>query len=126
MILCFDFLYGFRECIHPRIPNLAILGYADSPANIYTTEMKSKWLAHFLAGDFKLPRIREMEGDVIRWEKCRKRYSGSSYKRYCAIALLQIHNNDQMCMDIGRNPRRKSWFLAELFAPYGPSDYKYL
>ncbi|PON90452.1 Dimethylaniline monooxygenase, N-oxide-forming [Trema orientale] len=116
----------FRECIHPRIPNLAILGYGDSPANLYTTEIKSKWLAEFLAGKFMLPSIREMEEDVNRWEKCMKRYSGSSYKRYCASALLQIYTNDQLCKDIGCNPRRKNRFLADLFTPYGPTDYKNL
>ncbi|XP_062098794.1 probable flavin-containing monooxygenase 1 isoform X1 [Humulus lupulus] len=116
----------YRECIHPRIPNLAILGYSDSPANLYSTEIKSKWVAEFLAGTFKLPSVKDMEEDVIRWEKCMKRYSGSSYKRYCSSALLQIYTNDQLCKDIGRNPRRKNWFLADLFSPYGPTDYKNL
>uniref|UniRef100_A0A7N2KT60 Flavin-containing monooxygenase n=1 Tax=Quercus lobata TaxID=97700 RepID=A0A7N2KT60_QUELO len=116
----------YRECIHPRIPNLAILGYADSPAILFTTEMRSKWLAHFLAGKFKLPSIREMEDDVIKREKFMRCYARQSYKRYCVNVLLQIYCNDQLCKDMGCNPRRKNWFLAKLFAPYGPSDYKNL
>ncbi|KAJ0086972.1 hypothetical protein Patl1_09406 [Pistacia atlantica] len=116
----------YRECIHPRIPQLAILGYSESPAVLYTTEMRSKWLAHFLAGKFVLPSIIEMEHDVLQWEKCMRLYAGDGYKRHCVSASLQIHCNDQLCKDMGQNPKRKNSFLAELFAPYGPSDYKNL
>ncbi|CAK7346036.1 unnamed protein product [Dovyalis caffra] len=116
----------YRECIHAQIPQLAILGYADSPAILYTTEMRSKWLAHFLAGKFKLPTIKEMEADVKAWEKCMKYYAKESYKRSCISVLLQIYCNDQLCKDMGFNPRRKKWLLPELFAPYCPDDYKYL
>ncbi|XP_044510831.1 probable flavin-containing monooxygenase 1 [Mangifera indica] len=116
----------YRDCIHPRIPQLAILGYSESPAFIYTTEMRSKWLAHFLAGKFELPSITEMGHDVLQWEKCMRRNAGEGYKRHCVSTMLQIHCNDQLCKDMGKNPWRKNSFFAELFAPYGPSDYKNL
>lgn len=112
-----------RECIHPRIPQLAILGYSESPSVLYTMEVKSMWLAHFLAGNFKLPPVKEMEDDVMKWEKCNERYAGDGYKRSCVSVLLQIHVNDQLCRDMGCNPRRKRWFLPEMFAAYGPMDY---
>ncbi|XP_009606847.1 probable flavin-containing monooxygenase 1 [Nicotiana tomentosiformis] len=114
----------YRECIHPRIPQLAILGYSESPAILYTTEMQSKWLAHFLAGKFKLPTIAEMEEDVLRWEKCMQRYACKYYKRACVSVLLQIYCNDLQCGDMNLNPRRKKKMLSELFAPYKPSDYQ--
>ncbi|XAR61550.1 Flavin-containing monooxygenase [Bertholletia excelsa] len=122
----------YRDCIHPRIPQLAILGYPESATTLCTTEIRAKWLAHFLAGKFNLPPIREMEDDVKRWEKCMKRYAGDGYKRFCASVLLQIYCNNQLCRDMGCSPERKrctrltncrQTLLSELFAPYDPMDY---
>jgi len=86
--------------------------------------MRSKWLAHLLAGNFKLPNTVEMEEDTIKWEKCMAYYAGErGYKRFCVSVLLQIYSNDQLCKDRGCNPWRKKWLLSELFSPYCPSDY---
>nr|XP_043631543.1 probable flavin-containing monooxygenase 1 [Erigeron canadensis] len=113
----------YRECIHPRIPQVAILGYSESPSNLYTTEIRSKWLAHFMAGNMKLPTIEAMEEDTENWENFMRNYAFKTYKRACITFLLQIHYNDLLCKDMGCNPRRKSWFIPELFAPYAPTDY---
>ncbi|XP_065847010.1 probable flavin-containing monooxygenase 1 [Euphorbia lathyris] len=116
----------FRDCIHPRIPQLAILGYVVSPSILFTTETRSIWVAHFIAGKFKLPSIKEMEKEAIEWEKCARKYSGERYKRSCVSIMLQIYSNDLLCKDMGYNPRRKKNFLKELFDQYTPNDYKYL
>ncbi|XP_071924041.1 probable flavin-containing monooxygenase 1 [Coffea arabica] len=113
----------YRECIHPKIPQLAIVGYSESHATIYTTEIRAKWLAHFLEGNFRLPTIREMEHNVMRWEKCMRRYTDPNFKRGCVSVMLQIYCNDEICRDMNCNPRRKKSILSELFAPHGPSDY---
>ncbi|KAK4483982.1 hypothetical protein RD792_011194 [Penstemon davidsonii] len=115
----------YRECIHPKIPQLAILGYSESPSTLFTFEMRSKWLAYFLAGKFKLPTIKEMEEDAKEWEKNARRYNNDdeNYKRACVGALLQIHCNDQLCKDMGCNPKKKKWPFQELFSTYHPSDY---
>ncbi|KAL3830505.1 hypothetical protein ACJIZ3_019307 [Penstemon smallii] len=116
----------YRECIHPKIPQLAILGYSESPSTLFTSEMRSKWLAYFLAGKFKLPTIKQMEEDAKEWEKVARRYYNNddeNYKRACVGALLQIHCNDLLCKDMGCNPKKKKWPFQELFSTYHPSDY---
>lgn len=86
--------------------------------------MKCIWLAHFLDQKIQLPTIKEMEKEGFMWEKYMKRYSGKNYgfRRSC-IGALHIWNDDQLCKDLGYNPRRKKGFLSDLFEPYGPADY---
>ncbi|OWM72865.1 probable flavin-containing monooxygenase 1 [Punica granatum] len=112
----------YRQTIHPHIPSLAVIGYAESLANLPLFEIQCQWLAEFLEGNFVLPSIKEMEKDVKVWEEHRKQYAGRNFWRSC-IGVSNIWAKDQLCKDMGCNPRRKKGFFAEWFQPYGPTDY---
>ncbi|KAL7190020.1 hypothetical protein ACSBR1_039630 [Camellia fascicularis] len=102
-----------KECIHPRIPQLAVIGFSESVANPYTSEIRCRWLLELLDGKFKLPSIKEMERYVLEWDKYMKRYSDKYYRRSC-IGALHIWYNDLLCKDIGWNTKRKKGYIAEL------------
>ncbi|KAL9264736.1 putative flavin-containing monooxygenase 1 [Drosera capensis] len=112
----------YRQCIHPRIPRLAVIGFSESLSNLYTSEIQCRWFLELIDGTFKLPSIQEMDKDISRWDEFHKMYSKQYYRRSC-FGALHIWYNDQLCKDMGWNPKRKKGFLAELIAPYGPQDY---
>ncbi|KAI6682353.1 hypothetical protein NL676_036234 [Syzygium grande] len=68
-ILCTD----FRQVIHPRIPQLAVIGHAEGLANLPAFEIRCQWLVHLLDGNIKLLSIGAMEKDTARWEIHMKR-----------------------------------------------------
>ncbi|CAD6220981.1 unnamed protein product [Miscanthus lutarioriparius] len=112
----------YRECINPKIPQLAVIGYSDTHSNIYASDIRAKWLARFLDGSFRLPNVAAMQKDVLEWEKYMKRYCGRYFRR-SSIMILNTWYNDQLCRDMGCNPWRKKGFFSELFEVYGPGDY---
>lgn len=99
-----------------------MIGYGEGLSNLVFSEIRCQWLAHFLGGNIQLPNIRDMQNEVKKWENYLKRSSGKYFSRSC-IGSVSIWYNDQLCKDIGCNPKRKKGILAELFQPYGPSDY---
>lgn len=89
---------------------------------MFSSEIRCQWLAHFLGGNFELPSIREMKKDVTIWENGLKQYSGKYFGGSC-YATVHFWYNDQLCKDMGCNPRRKKGTLAEWFVPHLPTDY---
>ncbi|KAG6421166.1 hypothetical protein SASPL_117715 [Salvia splendens] len=109
----------YRQIVHPRIPGVAAIGYSESASNLYSIEMRCKWLACLLDETVQLPRMEEMEKDIKMWDEYMKRYAANGKYRRACIAGLHIWYNDQLCRDIGANPRRKKGFFTEMFQPYG-------
>ncbi|KAK3121724.1 hypothetical protein QOZ80_8BG0659710 [Eleusine coracana subsp. coracana] len=115
----------YRNIVHPRIPQMAIVGYLESRATIYPYEMMSKWVAHLLDGTVRLPSVKDMEksvGEWALWGQGARRRSGSLFLKSC-IATVTTWYHDQLCRDMGYSARRKKGFVAELMEPYGPTDY---
>lgn len=111
-----------RQVIQPRIPQLAVIGYAEGISDLFSSDMRCQWLVHVLDGSFKLPSIKEMEDEIRLWEMNMKEYAGEYFWRSC-VGINNIWYNDQLCKDMGRKYLRKKGILAELFQPYLPSDY---
>nr|GEV09396.1 probable flavin-containing monooxygenase 1 [Tanacetum cinerariifolium] len=112
----------YRECIHPRIPQLAVIGFSESLSNIYISEMRAKWVASLLEGAFKVPSVDEMQKDIGAWDEYMKQSVGEYHYR-SSVGTLEIWYNDQLCKDMGMNRMRKNGVMANLFEPHGPMDY---
>ncbi|KAJ0635668.1 putative flavin-containing monooxygenase [Helianthus annuus] len=123
-----DFISGsprvplYRECIHPQIPQLAVIGFSESLSNMYISEMRAKWVVSLLEGAFKLPSVNEMEKDIARWDEYMKQ-SIEEYHYRSSVGALEIWYNDQLCKDMGMSRLRKKGPFANLFEPHGPLDY---
>ncbi|KAF8650534.1 hypothetical protein HU200_063906 [Digitaria exilis] len=115
----------YRHCVHPRVPQVAVVGYVESGSSIHHCEMMAKWVAHLLDGGVRLPGVRDMERGVAewaRWGRRARRSCGGFFLKSC-VASVATWYHDQLCRDMGYSPRRKAGLLAEWVQPYGPTDY---
>ncbi|WCJ29935.1 Dimethylaniline monooxygenase [N-oxide-forming] 1 [Euphorbia peplus] len=112
----------YRQILHARIPQLAMVGLNESFSNLGSSEMQSVWLANFLDGNIELPCIREMEKEAKMWADNIKEATGQYYKRGCINSTI-IWYSDLLCKDLGVNSKRKNGVLANFFLPYAPTDY---
>ncbi|VAI20842.1 unnamed protein product [Triticum turgidum subsp. durum] len=121
----------YRESVHPRIPQMAVVGHAEGLNNMYASEMTAKWVARLLDGAFRLPGVRRMEESCVEWGRYYARRSGGGGEgqrpwRPC-LGAVNVWYNDELCRDMGCDPRRKrvkgQGLLAEWFQPYGAVDY---
>ena len=111
-----------RQCVHPRIPQMAVIGYLNNSSTMFAYEMMAKWVAHLLDGAFRLPGVARMERSVAEWGEYVKRHAFVDGEGPC-ISAANTWYNDELCRDMGYNPRRKKGILAEWLQPYGPADY---
>ena len=111
-----------RECIHPRIPQLGIIGFSDGLSSLYTSEMRCKWLAAVLEGLVKLPNVNEMQKNIKEWDEYMKQASGHNHYR-SFLGSIELWYSYVLCKDMGVNPVRKKGLFANMFEAYGPADY---
>ncbi|EFJ31272.1 hypothetical protein SELMODRAFT_408854 [Selaginella moellendorffii] len=111
----------YRGMIHPRIPGMAILGYQEDVSNVRASEMGARWLSYYLTGKVKLPDSQTMSKSANEWVRYMK-WSTPYFDRAC-VALARTWHSDELCRDIGWNPRRKKNWLQELLSPYSNMDY---
>lgn len=105
-----------RGTINPMIPNMAFVGYVESASNLYTTEIRCKWLSRLVDGHFKLPSMETMFEQTCR-EMDIMRRTTRFYKRSC-VSTFSINHSDEISEEMGcRSWRKKSW-VADIFSPY--------
>jgi len=120
-----DGLYLYRNMFPTEVADLCFIGAEVSTFNnILTQGLQALWLKNVLTGRISLPPVEAM-GQTIATERAWKR--SWMPKKGDRAAILQLHKmayHDQLCKDMGVNPRRKGWnLLAEVFAPYSAADY---
>ncbi|CAN8292460.1 unnamed protein product [Cochlearia groenlandica] len=112
----------YRGTIHPLIPNMGFVGYVQSNSNLHTSELRTLWLSRLVDKKFKLPSKERMLDQFLKETEVMRR-SSRFYKRHC-ISTFSIQHADDLCNDMGVNPRRKSNLFLEAFSPYGSQDYR--
>ncbi|VAI20840.1 unnamed protein product [Triticum turgidum subsp. durum] len=118
----------YRECVHPRIPQMAVVGYAGGLNAIYACEMEAKWVARLLDGVFRLPSVRQMEESCAEWGRYYARRSGGGGEGQSpgpCLGAVNVWYNDELSRDMGGPaPTAKGQgLLAEWFLPYSIVDY---
>merc|ERR1712151_1451079 len=120
-----DGLYLYRNMIPPAVPNLAFVGSEVSTFNnILTQGLQAVWLRQVLTGQVILPSLEAMEKTIAKEQAWKRSWMPKKGDRAAILQLHKMAYHDQLCRDMGVNPRRKGWnLLAEAFAPYSAADY---
>ncbi|KAK8029897.1 hypothetical protein PG993_011188 [Apiospora rasikravindrae] len=114
------------------VPSLAAQGdrsvfFPGFIHTIYTpmvSEVQALWGVAFLLGLHDTPSLEEMEREVAEWTVwSRKRYVSQGKKHAYAIYDF-LPYIDTLLRDLGVNPQRKKSYLASLFSPAYPREYR--
>merc|ERR1712039_63407 len=123
-----DGLYLYRNMFPTRVPDLCFVGSEVSTFNnILTQGLQALWLKQVLIGQVALPSLEAMEKTVATEQAWKRSWMPKKGDRAAILQLHKMAYHDQLCRDMGVNPRRKGWnLLAEVFAPYSAADYTHL
>merc|ERR1712056_37109 len=108
-----------------QVPDLCFAGSEVSTFNnILTQGLQALWLKQVLTGQVALPSLKAMEKTIAKEQVWKRSWMPKKGDRAAILQLHKMAYHDQLCRDMGVNPRRKGWnLLAELFAPYSAADY---
>merc|ERR1712190_333728 len=120
-----DGLYLYRNMFPTQVPDLCFVGSEVSTFNnILTQGLQALWLRHVLTGYVALPSLEAMEMTIEKEQAGKRSWMPKKGDRAAILQLHKMAYHDQLCKDMGVNPRRKGWnLLAEVFAPYSAADY---
>ena len=115
----------YRHVIHPRIPALAFAGFNHGFMHVPAVEVGMLWLCAYLRGDLVLPTVEEMERSMQHIQAWKRAHIAFEPSRSCNVNLRFQQYIDILLADLGVSPYRKlPNVLAEVFARYGPEDYR--
>merc|ERR1712039_514987 len=123
-----DGLYLYRNMFPTRVPDLCFIGSEVSTFNnILTQGLQALWLKQVLTGHVAFPSLEAMEKMIEKEQAWKRSWMPKKGDRAAILQLHKMAYHDQLCRDMGVNPRRKGWnLLAEVFAPYSAADYTHL
>ncbi len=122
-----DGIYLYRQMLHPDAPGLVFIGYASTISNILAYCMQARWLAALIEGRHELPDRQAMIDEIEALANWKRSWMPFSHARAARLIVHLQHYLDELLTDIGVNHLRKKGIfapLAEVFAPYQPSDYR--
>jgi dimethylaniline monooxygenase (N-oxide forming) len=119
-----DGLYLYRYILPEKVDNLAFIGHVASASHICTQGLQAEWLARHLTGTLAEETTpKGMHTDIEARKKWARSWMPERANRSTLVLLHQKHYHDQLIMDMGLNPHRKSNIVAEYLMPYESSDY---
>ena len=115
----------YRHIIHPRIPNLAFVGFNHGFLHVPAVEIGTLWLCAYLAGELELPSIEKMEQDIEQIRQWKNEHIHFEPTRGSGVNVRYQQYIDILLRDLEVSPYRKMPnILAEIFDRYNCSDYK--
>lgn len=127
----------YRFMVPPELvgdKNIGVVGAISSLMHPVCAQAQALWLVAYFNGNLLaqpatsggIPSGRVWEDTMIHSQFPRWRYPGGHGDRYPVLFFDGIPYVDLLLDDLGLPVRRKSNIFAEIFQPYGPSDYRNL
>lgn len=104
-----------------------LVRYASTVSNVLAYHMQALWLTGLITGKHSLPNEIAQLQEIEILKKWKRSWMPFSHARAARLIVHLQHYLDELCEDLKINPLRKKgiWApLAEVFAPYQPSDYR--